>query len=154
MGHVNWGAVKEAISQGTTEPLKDFEMSVNLELSISVGASAEEDLEGAIIGSNESVQDQGGLSIVKPFSSVPVNLGGCAVICVKAVSDVDLENGTINSFGIQGGGGVGGDASIDLINVSFPLLYGNPFAGEEEMHGPSLIYFIEEVIEDISEYGE
>ena len=153
MGHANYGVFKDAISQGSVEPLKEFDMSVNLEITVSTGGSEETTVEGILQGSNETVRDQAGLSIIKPLSSIPINVGACATIaCGKIAADVDFENNTVNSFAYQLGGGQGFDVSADLFSLSIPFIYGNPFLpGDIESDAD---YFWEEFVEDLDEYGE
>ena len=153
VAHFNWGAIKDAVLEMDPEYLKEADFSLNLEATGSVGLSLETDAEVFLQGSNGTVEDQSGLSLIST-KNVPINAGAClpSGVCGKATADLDFENQTINSIGYQVGVGEGVDISADIFSVSFPLYSGNIFTNKYK--GPSLKDFIDEVFEDISEYGE
>jgi hypothetical protein len=154
MAHQNWEPIKEAFFEGNLEALQEADFSINIEATISAGASLEADVEGVLQGSNGTVEDQSGLSLISN-ANVPVNVGACVpawAACGKATAELDFVNETVDSIGYQAGMGEGVDVSADLFSISFPILSGNIFTKEYE--GPNWDKFLDEVIKDVSEYGE
>lgn len=151
-GYANAEAFQDAVSELDPRYIKEFDLSLNVELTLSAGISAEVNGEAFVRGTEGSVKDQAGVSL--PFENgYPVNLGGCVPIysvCGKAQYEFEPTDEEINTTAYQVGVGEGVDASVDVVTVSAPIVYVKPFENKVEWFSWSK--FKEEIFKDIKRY--
>jgi hypothetical protein len=105
--------------------LENFDISVNLESSLSVGISAEAAAGVVFTATNGSVLDQAGIHLIG-VDGIPVTVGACIDVCVSGSATLDDKDPDgASSISLFVGAGEGIDANVELGGVSDWFFYGS-----------------------------
>jgi len=111
--------------------LQNFDFTINGESGLSAGISGEGAGGVIIYGSKGTVLDQSGFQLIGR-DGIPLNVGGCLPIgtCGTGSFTLDVSDpDVVSSASYFVGLGEGVDLSVDIVNVSDWVVYGDPEKG-------------------------